>query len=107
MQRGGSTHLCPLSCREYDLAFAFEARPDHNAAWELAVQQRASPAVQYINKGAPHSLCCPPYCNPEPLTRAEQAVGKPLAADIVEQCTARHSMCITAPAACLFYEVRV
>ena len=43
--------LDPSPCREYDLAFAFEARPEHNAAWEAAVQQRSKPAVHYINKG--------------------------------------------------------
>ena len=41
----------PCPCREYDLAFAFEARPEHNAAWEAAVQQRSKPVVHYINKG--------------------------------------------------------
>ena len=47
-----------LCCREYDLAIAFEARPDHNGFWQAAVQERSNPAVQYINTGEVSPFAC-------------------------------------------------
>lgn len=82
---------CP--CREYDLAFVFEARPEHNAAWEAAVQQRSKPVVRYINKGKQSS------CDSK-VSHKQTDAHAHLCLRYVQGAARGHCVCIVHSAAC-------